>query len=83
MTLLELLAIGLDKWPEGEYPNEIAILMQDTNGDVYRYSFEMAGGVWSSDSNSVRVLWLEELATDHTTAIITKEQWEAAKNEQA
>ena len=77
MTLLELLVKYMDA---GEWHQQ-GVITQDSDGAICATVFEKnLDGDWTV-TGSVHINDLE-LATDHQTAIITKEQWEAAKNGQ-
>ena len=70
MKLIDLLVRELAEWPEG-----VAILVQDNDEQTTQLSYNKPTGEW----DSMWSVFLSELATDHETAIVTKEQWQAAR----
>lgn len=83
MKLIDLLVQELSKrdgWPRYAYQ-----AAQDYNGTVYFYTegrIEQSSGVWKLTNSSVKFLAASrfnvELAEDYQTAIVTREQYEAA-----
>ena len=84
MRLVELLAKELSEWA---YHDQVAA--QDADGNIY---------LWSGNPEWVRGVWLETesaevcgsifegrdtLATDHATAIVTREMWDAERGKVA
>tara|TARA_R110002012_G_scaffold286199_1_gene477583 strand:+ start:39 stop:410 length:372 start_codon:yes stop_codon:yes gene_type:complete len=74
MTLLELLVKGLEKWPEG-----VKFIYQQPCGDCEGVKMKTYSIRKIRYSFDVKVLKLEIVAKNQAAAIITKEQWEAAK----
>lgn len=83
--LVEILARELEEWPE-TLDNGVAVCAaQDGCGEVYfwkytdiNYSCEKKG--WHHQSNQGIAGWIHtdfSIATDHATAIVTREMWEA------
>jgi hypothetical protein len=67
MKLVELLAKELAEWPEGCRESE-----QDNDGEI-----RFTGGCGIGHD------FFSELATDHATAIVTREMWEAERDKRA
>lgn len=78
MLLVDILARELEKWP-----SEAKIISQDANGCAHPYSYAGAfdGKQWRGpvQSCSYRVK-MPALASDHATAIVTRADWQAAKD---
>src|SRR5690625_3220192 len=83
MKLVEILAKELEEWPEGA-----ACVAQDSDATVWPFNKtdieRYPNGQWGIGL-CVEPGWdseVSQLATDHTTAIVTREMWEAerAKN---
>lgn len=86
MTLLELLARELEKWPEADC-EQGSIESMSQAGDLQVSQYSGVRQVWREDVHD----WsghdyvpcsrfaLPELATDHATAIVTRSDWEAEK----
>lgn len=73
MKLLELLKQELKEWP-----NNAKAIAQDRRENYLTYlDFDSGFGQWDMEYFYI----LDELATDHDTAIITKEMWESAKHD--
>lgn len=74
MTLLELLVKELDKWPDGTH-----CIAQDHDQWVMGFLSEphYICGSWAAHFSDF--VYHFPLSSDHSTAIITREQWEAAK----
>jgi hypothetical protein len=81
MELVQILARELSEWPEG-----VASMSQDSDEQVSHYertdqmwtiAYE---GSWNSDGYlPVSRFTVSGLATDHATAIVTREMWEAER----
>lgn len=78
MKLVEILAKELKEWPEGaacvaqDRSGEVWPFM-DTDIEIYKDDGQWGGGIcprhgWDSE--------VSQLATDHSTAIVTREMWE-------
>lgn len=88
MKLVELLARELEKWPHDPAYGRILCMTQDADSEVLTWEYSdpsyasERGWVHSRDM-AVEGLWMPELASDHTTAIVTREQWEAERAKQS
>jgi len=78
MKLVEILARELGEWPE-----DAKAIAQDADACAHPYDtteIEYADGEWSfgviSSTYDVNMAYL---ATDHATAIVTREMWEAER----
>ena len=80
MKLVEILARGLDEWPD-----HVAAMAQDDDGDVQNYSGIESifnhGGLWSGSDRIALDYSMRDavIATDHSTAIITRADGEAER----
>jgi len=82
MKLVELLARELREWPECK------TITQDYDGDTGLYRIdtpELCNGdpndaVWTAIGHMKNIKQLSELATDHASAIVTREMWQAEKD---
>ena len=81
-TLVELLAKRLDEWPE-HHGEPISTIVQSPKGTLWlnrpnpQYDPEWMRNEWRS--NFIYEAYLDDVADDYQTAIITKEMWEEAK----
>lgn len=86
MTLLELLRQELPKrggWPEG-----IRYITQDNGFSAYKGTIcgynslpKFNGKIWSSDElcqHPIQLMKTDDIVSDHATAIVTREQYDAA-----
>ena len=75
MKLVEILARELEDWQE-----DAKAIAQDADACAHPYAateIEYADGEWSSGVISSKYnVNMPDLATDHTTAIVTREQWQ-------
>lgn len=81
MKLVEILARELKEWPA-----TTACFAQDDDGDIYNYvstSIVRVDGEWDGEDDSYLDhsfdcpgLYNQDLASDHDTAIVTREMWE-------
>lgn len=83
MKLVEILAKEL-----GEWPLDTACYSQDGNGLAYPYinTPTWNGSYWSGSpdyDDNAEVLRDIVTATDHATAIVTREMWQAERNKQS
>ena len=76
MKLVNILVRELPEWPDG-----LGVFTQDRDKVIWFSPFSFFNNEWDDTINSERYLKLNQLATNHQTAIITKEMWEAAKGE--
>jgi hypothetical protein len=77
MLLVDILARELKKWP-----SEAKIISQDANGCAHPYSYAGAfdGKKWLGPVQScIYRVKMPALASDHATAIVTRADWQAAK----
>lgn len=81
MKLVEILARELVEWPKGDFS-----AVQDINGAVgfclFPADVRLIDGKWISRNTSepgTRNERKYELAADHATAIVTREQWQAER----
>lgn len=85
MTLLELLRQELPKrggWPEG-----VRYITQDNGFSTYKRTIcgydllpKFNGKIWLSDElgqHAIKLMKMDVIASDHATAIVTREQYEA------
>jgi hypothetical protein len=83
MKLVELLAKELVEWPDG-----CKTITQDDDGDVGSYrihdpvtaSARPSDAVWTAKGHIENLPRLSDIATDHATAIVTREMWEAERS---
>jgi hypothetical protein len=78
MKLVELLARELKAWPNG------VTITQDYDGDVGLYSISNpdateGSAVWRFPGHIRNLEHLSKIATDHATAIVTREMWESER----
>jgi len=83
-TLLEILAKDLAEWPDDVKAVYIAQDCEDLDGQVAWYSKKPVctkTGEWSAGEgfHYGYLKYCHDMASDQTTAIITREQWEAAR----
>lgn len=80
MRLVELLARELDEWPEYDHFQEILCITQDDDMATNLWEYfdpHYYGGAWGYPKDTpVDYLEINELATDHATAIVTRKMWE-------
>jgi hypothetical protein len=85
MKLVEILAKELGEWPEGYRAIVQTIASLTLPVDKRPVSFD--AGQWDYVEVSSEIYDAEfecsELATDHATAIVTREMWQAERNKQA
>ena len=83
MKLVEILARELDEWPEDKAYGEILCITQDNDMSAASWEFKkplFENGEWVHPQDIAVDVWdLHSLATDHTTAIVTREMWEAER----
>lgn len=83
MKLVEILAKELTDWPE------CVSITQDYDGDVGLYSISNPAtcsaerAVWKFGGHIRNIAHLGRVASDHATAIVTREDWEKEKMKQA
>lgn len=74
MKLVNILVRELPEWPENS-----GVFTQDKDKTIWFYQFDFLDIHWDGLAESEKKLKLNELATDYTSAIITKEMWESAR----
>ena len=82
-TLLEILAKDLAEWPKDAQAVYISQDCADVDGQIAWYSkkpFCNKTGEWLAEDGFIygHLKYCHDMASDQTTAIITREQWEAA-----
>lgn len=86
--LVDILAKEMDVWPDAEqYTKSVDVITQDFNGNVFGWEgfdpeYNIRHEEWLNvDGSAVasRRPVAIELAEDHCTAIVTKQQWQEAK----
>jgi len=82
-TLLQILAKELAEWPKDAQAFYISQDCADVDGQIAWYSkkpFCNKTGEWLAEDGFIygHLKYCHDMASDQTTAIITREQWEAA-----
>lgn len=78
MRLVELLAMELIEWPQ----NARAVQNRSRRVHFFNCEFSFTRDVWAGDDASIHRIdpaCMPRLATDHATAIVTREQWQAER----
>ena len=83
--LVDILAKEMDVWPDPDIKSDLVdCITQDSDREVFGWEgvedlFYDGGNEWVGEYVSCRRPVTIELADDHTTAIVTKQQWQEAK----
>jgi len=86
MKLVEILAKELGEWPE-----HCKTITQDCDGDVGSYGVykpelcndDPNDAVWTHIGHIENIARLSSIATDHATAIVTREMWQVERDKQS
>lgn len=86
MKMVEIVAKGLDAWPGEDGGFDVKFITQNAKGCVETWEddgpLKFEDGAWNMERSipvEDKVIEHAELATDHATAIVTREMWEAER----